>query len=306
MQLAVFILAYPLLWLVSRLPFTFIYLLSDGIYGLLYYVIGYRKKVVRENLALVFPEKSEKERRQIEKKFYHHMCDMFMEMIKTMGISKKEIQKRFTVTNMALLNELEEKGINTMLMLPHYASWEWVVSLNLQIKSKGYGIYQKIQNKYFDRLVRQIRSKFNTTLISTKESRKILKAAKESNELLMVGIISDQSPMVVRAKYWTEFMGIVVPVHVGGEEICKVNDIVPVYLKIRKKQRGYYEGTFKIITENPTEVEDYKITDAFLRETEKSIREAPEYYFWTHKRWKHRDKAPKVLQQQTADEQNAN
>ncbi len=299
MQLAVFILAYPLLWLISRLPFRLIYLLSDGIYGLLYYVIGYRKKVVRENLALVFPEKSEKERLQIEKKFFHHMCDMFMEMIKTMGISKKEIQKRFTVTNMAMLNGLEEKGINTMLMLPHYASWEWVLSLNLQIKSKGYGIYQKIQNKYFDRLVRQIRSKFNTTLISTKESRKILKAAKESNELLMVGIISDQSPMIVRAKYWTEFMGIVVPVHVGGEEICKANDFVPVYLKVRKKKRGYYEGTFKIITENPMQVEDYKITDAFLRETEKSILEAPEYYFWTHKRWKHRNKVPEAFQQET-------
>ncbi len=299
MQLTVFILAYPLLWLVSRLPFKLIYLLSDGIYGLLYYVIGYRKKVVRENLALVFPEKSEKERLQIEKNFFRHMCDMFMEMIKTMGISKKEIQERFTVTNMELLNDLEEKGINTMLMLPHYASWEWVLSLNLQIKSKGYGIYQKIQNKYFDQLVRQIRSKFNTTLISTKESRKILKAAKESKELLMVGIISDQSPMVGRAKYWTDFMGIVVPVHVGGEEICKVNDIIPVYLKVRKKSRGYYEGTFKILSEAPTQVEDYKITDAFLRETEKSIREAPEYYFWTHKRWKHRNKVPKAFQKRS-------
>lgn len=221
------------------------------------------------------------------------MCDMFLEMIKTMGISKTEIQKRFTVTNMDLIDQLEEKGINTMLMLPHYASWEWVLSLNLQIRSKGYGIYQKIQNRYFDGLVRKIRSKYNTELISTRESRKILKAAKKSKELFMVGIISDQSPMVGRAKYWTEFMGIKVPAHVGGEEICKANNIVPVYLKVRKKKRGYYEGSFKILAENPKMVEDYKITDAFLRETEKSIREAPEYYFWTHKRWKHRNKAPK-------------
>ncbi|WP_228236027.1 lysophospholipid acyltransferase family protein [Allomuricauda sp. M10] len=292
MQLLVYILAYPLLWLVSRLPFKIIYFLSDGIYVLLYHVVGYRKKVVRNNLALVFPNKSEEERLAIEKKFYRHMCDMFLEMIKTMGISKKEIQKRFTVTNIEILNNLEDQGINTMLMLPHYASWEWVLSLNLQIKSKGYGIYQKIQNKYFDRLIRKIRGKFNTQLISTKESRKILKAAKESNELLMVGIISDQSPMLGRAKYWTEFMGITVPVHVGGEEICKANNIIPVYLRIRKKKRGYYEGTFKILSENPSEVEDYKITDAFLKETEASIYEAPEYYFWTHKRWKHKNKVP--------------
>jgi len=294
MQLVVYIFVYPLLWLISRLPFKIIYFISDGVYALLYHVIGYRKKVVRNNLALVFPDKAEKERLLIEKKFYKHMCDMFLEMIKTMGISKKEIQKRFTVTNIEVLNGLEDKGINTMLMLPHYASWEWVLSLNLQIKSKGYGIYQKIQNKYFDKLVRNIRGKFNTELISTRESRKILKAAKDSKKLTMVGIISDQSPMVSKAKYWTEFMGITVPAHVGGEEICKTNNFVPVYLKVKKLKRGYYQGTFKVLFEEPTTVPDYEITDAFLRETEKSIREAPEYYFWTHKRWKHKDKAPKI------------
>lgn len=298
MQLVVYILVYPLLWLISRLPFKIIYFISDGVYILLYYFIGYRKKVVRHNLALVFPEKSEKERLLIEKKFFRHMCDIFLEMIKTLGISNKEVQERFTVTNMEVLHELEARGINTMIMLPHYASWEWVVSLNLQIKSKGYGIYQKVQNKYFDQLVRNLRGRFNTQLISTRESRKILKAAKESKELLMVGIISDQSPMVIKAKYWTDFMGIVVPVHVGGEEICKANDIVPVYLKTRKIGRGYYEATVKVLSENPTEVADYKITDVFLRETEKSIREAPEYYFWTHKRWKHKDKVPAEFQQQ--------
>lgn len=297
MQLVVYLLVYPLLWLVSRLPFRALYFLSDGIYNLLYHFIGYRKKVVRDNLELVFPEKSEEERLQLEKKFFRHMCDIFLEMIKTLGISKEEIQKRFSYTNIDLLLNLEKEHKNTMLMLPHYASWEWVLSLNIRIASKGYGIYQKIQNKYFDKLVRRIRGKYNTTLISTRESRKILQLAKESNELLMVGIISDQSPMVSRAKYWTDFMGVVVPVHVGGEEICKTNDIIPVYLKVEKKKRGYYEGTFKILSENPTEVEDYKITDAFLRETEKSIREAPEYYFWTHKRWKHRNKVPKEFQQ---------
>ena len=248
MQLVVYILVYPLLWLISRLPFKVIYFISDGIYVLLYRVIGYRKKVVRNNLKLVFPEKSEKERLVIEKKFFRHMCDIFLEMMKTMGMSKKEIQERFTVTNIELLNGLEKKGINTMLMLPHYASWEWVLSLNLQIISKGYGIYQKVENKYFDKLVRDISGKYNTELISTRESRRILKEAKESKELVMVGIISDQSPMISKAKYWTDFMGVVVPAHVGGEEICKANNFTPVYLKVRKKKRGYYEGTFKILS----------------------------------------------------------
>lgn len=298
MQLIVFILAYPLLWLVSRLPFRILYFISDGVYVLLYHVIGYRKKVVRDNLELVFPEKSEAERLQIEKKFFHHMCDIFLEMIKTLGISTEEMQKRFSFTNIEVIQKLEREHKNTMLMFPHYASWEWVLSLNARIISKGYGIYQKIQNKYFDKMVRDIRSKYGTTLIVTNESRKILREARESNQLLMVGIISDQSPMVNRARYWTQFMGITVPVHVGGEEICKSNNIIPIYLKVKKKKRGYYEGTFKIISENPTEVEDYKITDAFLREAETSIREAPEYYFWTHKRWKHRNKVPKEFQDQ--------
>ena len=305
MQLVVYILVYPLLWLISRLPFKVIYFISDGVHVLLYHIIGYRKKVVRNNLALVFPEKTKEERLLIEKKFFRHMCDIFLEMMKTMGMSKKEIQERFTVTNMKMLNDLEKKGINTMLMLPHYASWEWVLSLNLQIISKGYGIYQKVENKYFDKLVRDIRGKYNTELISTRESRKILEAARKSKDLMMVGIISDQSPMVGRAKYWTDFMGIVVPAHVGGEEICKTNNFVPVYLKVKKLKRGYYEGTFKILTENPREVPDYGITDAFLRETEKSIREAPEYYFWTHKRWKHKDKVPKEFQQEPTESSNA-
>ncbi len=292
MQLAIYILVYPLLWLVSRLPFPTLYAISDGVYLLLYYVIGYRKKVVRNNLALVFPEKSKEERLEIEKKFYRHMCDIFLEMIKTLGISTEEMQRRFSYTNIEVLQNLEAKGKNTMIMLPHYASWEWVLSLNTRITSKGYGIYQKIQNKYFDRLVRGIRSKYGTTLIATKESKKLLKAAKERRELMMVGIISDQSPMVQRARHWTKFMGITVPVHVGGEEICKANDFVPVYLKVRKTGRGLYSSTFIVLAENPTAVEDYKITESFLKHVEESIREAPEYYFWTHKRWKHRDKVP--------------
>ncbi|MEZ4810845.1 MAG: lipid A biosynthesis acyltransferase [Allomuricauda sp.] len=296
MQLAVFILVYPLLWLVSRLPFRILYLLSDGVYVLLYHVVGYRKKVVRNNLKLVFPEKSEAERLHIEKKFFHHMCDIFLEMIKTLGISTKEMQKRFTFTNIEVIQNLEAQHKNTMLMFPHYASWEWALSLNTRIISKGYGIYQKIQNKYFDKLIRDIRSKYGTTLIVTSESRKILKEARESKQLLMVGIISDQSPMVSRARYWAKFMGIMVPVHVGGEEICKANDIVPIYLKVQKKKRGFYEATFKVIAENPGQIGDYKITDAFLKETEASILEAPEYYFWTHKRWKHRSKVPKEFQ----------
>ncbi|WP_422860022.1 lysophospholipid acyltransferase family protein [Flagellimonas sp. S174] len=295
MQFLVFIIAYPLLWLVSRLPFKLLYALSDGVFFLLYYVIGYRKKVVRSNILLVFPEKDIKERLDIEKKFYQHMCDMFLEMIKTMGISTKEAERRYRFTNIELYHQLENEGKNTMIMLPHYASWEWVFSLNSQIKSKGYGIYQKIGNRYFDKLVRDIRSKFGTTLIVTSESRKITKNAKASGELFSLGIISDQSPMASRARHWSKFMDIMVPVHIGGEELAKQYDLAPLHLKVRKVKRGFYEATFIKISDKPKDLPNYKITEIFLSETEKSIIEAPQYYFWTHKRWKHRDKVPEAF-----------
>ncbi|NAY90869.1 lipid A biosynthesis acyltransferase [Muricauda sp. JGD-17] len=296
MQLVVFILVYPLLWLVSRLPFKLLYFISDGLYVLLYHVIGYRKKVVRDNLALVFPEKDEKERIQIEKKFYRHLCDMFLEMAKTLGITNQQMKKRYVFTNVEVIQKLEKDGKNVMIMLPHYASWEWVFSLNPLINSKAYAIYQPIQNKYFDKLVRDIRSKYGTTLIKTYESRKIIADAKKVSKLITVGIISDQSPMLNRARHWAEFMGVLVPIHVGAEEICKMTDMIPVYLKVEKKGRGFYQATFKTLAENPKEVEDYKISEAFMKEVEAAIHAAPEYYFWTHKRWKHRNKAPKEFQ----------
>lgn len=295
MQLAVYLLVYPLLWLVSRLPFGILYLISDAVYLLLYHIIGYRKKVVRANLELVFPQKSAAERLELEKKFFHHMCDIFLEMVKTMGISTEEMQRRYSYTNIEVLHRLEADQRNIMIMLPHYASWEWVLSMNTQVQCKGYGIYQKIQNPYFDKLARSIRSKYGTTLIATHQSKEILKKASKGKERYIVGIISDQSPMVHKAKYWTEFMDILVPVHVGGEEICKTNDLIPVYLKVVKKKRGVYVCTFIPLAEDPRQVPDYQITKRFLNQVEASIREAPEYYFWTHKRWKHRHKVPANL-----------
>ncbi|WP_375324545.1 lysophospholipid acyltransferase family protein [Flagellimonas sp. GZD32] len=300
MQLVVYILVYPLLWLMSRLPFKILYFISDGVYILLYNLIGYRKKVVRNNLALAFPEKSEEERLIIEKKFYKHFCDMFLEMIKTLGITNKQMHERYAFTNVELMQQLEGDGKNVMIMMPHYASWEWVFSLNSMVKSRGYAIYQPIQNKYFDRLVRNIRSKYGTTLIKTYESRKIIAAAKEANDLITVGIVSDQSPMLQRARHWAEFMGVMVPIHVGAEELCKAHGLIPVYLNVKKVGRGYYRATFSILAEKPSEVANYEISEAFMKETEKAIREAPEYYFWTHKRWKHKDKAPEKFQKKAS------
>ena len=292
MQLVVYLLSYPLLWLVSRLPFKILYLISDVVFYIIYHLIGYRKKVVRGNLKLVFPEKTDGEILSIEKKFYRHMCDMFLEMIKTMGISHKELQRRFKFTNLEVLHQLEAKGESVMLMFPHYASWEWVIALDTHIQSKGYAIYQRINNKYFDKLIRDIREKFGTSLITTKETKQFVAQNKRENKLSMYGILSDQSPQPHKAQHWAPFMGIVVPVHTGAETLCKSLALPAVYLKVEKVKRGHYQGTFKLLSDEPKRVKDFEITDAFLKEVENSIHEAPEYYFWTHKRWKHRNKVP--------------
>jgi KDO2-lipid IV(A) lauroyltransferase len=292
MQRLSFLLAYPFLWLISRLPFPMLYLLSDGVFYLVYKLIRYRRKVVRQNLLLVFPDRSEEERHVIERRFYSHLCDMFLEMVKTFGISEKELQKRFTFSNLEVIHGLEAQNKSIMLLAPHYASWEWAFVLDLYVKGEAFAVYQPLNNEYFDRWVRRVRKKFGTTLISTRETRELIAKNKAKGKLSFYGMLSDQSPMIQRAKYWGPFMGITVPMHTGAESLCKKQDIPAIYMKVSKVRRGYYQASFKVLAENPTEIPDFGITDAFFREVENSIREAPEYYFWTHKRWKHRDKVP--------------
>lgn len=288
MRFIIYLLVYPFLWCISMLPFKALYLFSDFIYLIVYYVIGYRKKTVRENLALALPHLSDQERLDIEKKSFRHLCDMFLEMIKTMTISKKEISKRFTFTNLDVYEKLEAQEKSIAMMLAHYASYEWVISMNAYVTYSGFAIYKKIANPYFDTLVRNIRSRFKATLITTKETIPLIIKNKMSNELSIFGFASDQSPKVSSAFHWQKFMGIEVPVHTGAEMLSKKYDMNIIFLKVKKVNRGYYEASFEILSENVNEVPNYEITDKFLKLVEQQIYEAPEYYLWTHKRWKHR------------------
>jgi KDO2-lipid IV(A) lauroyltransferase len=288
MQFLVFIIAYPLLWLISILPFPLFYWFSDFIYFIVYYVIGYRKKTVKENLALAFPHLSDQDRLEIEKKSYHHLCDMFLEMIKTMTISAAEMNKRFVVTNIELVKEFEDKGKSTVLLASHYASWEWLLTINEKTKFKGIGVYKKIANKYFDKLIRDIRSKYNAELVETKDTIPLIAKNQKNGVLTMYGLASDQSPKLNRAFYWDKFMGVEVPVHTGAEMLAKRYDLNVLFVKVKKVKRGFYEATFIPITENPRAIPSFGITIEYLKEVEKQIQEAPEFYFWTHKRWKHR------------------
>lgn len=288
MQLLFFILLYPIFWFISILPFRLLYLLSDGIYLLIYYVLGYRKKTVRNNLALALPHLSDKERIVIEKKSFQHLCDMFLEMIKTMSISKNEIEKRFVLTNMDLYYEEEKKGKSIALMCAHYASYEWVISMNHYINFKGYAIYKRIRNTYFDKLVRDIRSKFKAELITTKETKNVIETNVKNGVLGIYGFASDQSPRPTENMYWYTFMGIETPIHIGAELLAKRYNMNVIYLKVKKVKRGYYEGTFEVLTNEVQSIPDFKLSEQFMDKVAQQILEAPEFYLWTHKRWKHK------------------
>ena len=288
MQFLVYIFLYPFLWCISILPFRVLYLFSDVAYFITYYIFGYRKKTVRENLALALPHLSDKERLIIEKKSFRNLCDIFLEMIKTMSISEKEINKRYVFKNFEVYQELEKKQKSIALFCAHYASYEWAVSINYKTSFQGYAIYKKINNAYFDKLVRDIRSKFKATLITTKETIPTIDKNHQLNKLGLYGFASDQSPRISTVYHWKKFMGIEVPIHTGAEMLAKKYDMNAIFLRTERLKRGYYAATFEMLSENTAIVPDYEITDKFIELVEKQIYEAPEHYLWTHKRWKHR------------------
>lgn len=290
MQLVIYLLLYPLLYIISILPFRLLYAFSDFLYLIIYRVFGYRKKVVRDNLKLVYPDKSEKELKQITKLFYHHLCDMMVESIKSITISAETMRAHFTFKNIELIKELEAKNRSIVLMCAHYGSWEWIFILQTYVSHKGYAVYKQLSNPYFDKLFKRVRAKYNSHLITTKQTIPTLIKSKQNGELTINGFVSDQSPRLSKTHHWGSFMGIDIPVFTGAEMLAKKLDMSVVFFKVKRLKRGYYETTFELMAENPKEYPDYEITDDFLKRVEKQIHEAPQYYLWTHKRWKHRNK----------------
>ncbi len=287
MQLLIFILVYPFLWCISILPFKLLYLLSDFIYLILYKLLGYRISTVRKNLNIALPHLSDEERKEIEIKFYHHFCDTMVEMIKTMSISEKEMAKRFTLDNIELVKEMEAKGKSVSLICAHYASYEWLLVMNKSLSIKGFGIYKKLRNRYFDRMVRKIRGRFGGVLIDSKDAIKCIKENQKKGIQGYYGMVSDQSPKLRRVNHYTKFFGAEVPVFTGAEFLAKGFDMNIMFVKGRKIKRGYYAAEFISLKKDPKDYPNFEIMDEFFALLEDQIREAPEYYLWTHKRFKH-------------------
>ena len=274
----------------SLLPFRLLYIISDGLFIVLYYIFPYRKKIVLENLKNSFPQKSAAEIELIAKNFYRHFCDLMVESIKAFTISKKTLLKRLDSTDTReLMQHFYEKNKSLILVTGNYANWECAaMSIGLFGTQKPLGIYQKLSNKFFDKKMQETRGKYGTQLISTKEVAENFE--KYKNELTMTGFIADQSPGNPKNAHWMTFLNQDTPVAYGTEKYAKQYDMVVLYGKITKVKRGHYRIKYELITENPNELPLNSITELHTKMNEELIQSAPEYWLWTHRRWKHKRK----------------
>jgi KDO2-lipid IV(A) lauroyltransferase len=282
----------PLLIFISWLPFRLLYFISDLFYYILYYGIKYRRKIVRKNLELSKVAKSTKDLIRIEKKFYRHLTDVFFEMFKFYSISPEEMKKRFYIENPEIFYELEKKNKSVMFMTSHYGGFEWFLSINYHVPQLPFAVYTPLSNKSLDSLIKKFRLRHGSKLISRYKAGSYIKKQIKENKLFLYGMAADQSAQIRSITYWKEFLGVKVPVFTGSERIAKQHDIPVVFGKVVKIKRGHYKVVVDLISEFPNEYKDYQITDIYIKKLEKQIREIPEYYYWTHNRFKHKDKAP--------------
>ena len=279
-------LVYGGMWLFSALPFRVLYVLSDFNYLLMYHVGRYRRKVVRENLEKSFPEKTEAERLQIERKFYRYLSDYMLEDLKLLHMSAEDLCQRMIYKNTEQYLELTEKYGGIIVMIPHYANYEWLIGMGSVMKPGDVPVqvYKPLKDKYLNELFKQIRSRFGGYNIPKHSTaREIIKLKREGKNMV-VGLITDQWPSGDR--YWTTFMGQETAFLNGAERIAKIMNFPVFYCELTKTRRGYCEAEFKLMTEAPKETVEGEITDMIAHELEQTIRREPAYWLWSHKRWK--------------------
>ena len=288
MDRLVFLLTYSFLWTVTWLPLRLLYIISDFFYILIYYIIGYRRKIVRNNLENSFPEKSEKEIAGIEKKFYRHLCDSFIEWMYPLHQSAKQMQKRYKANNPELLNDIYKNNKGVVGVLGHYGNWEWLSVLPQSIDHKVWAIHQRLKNRYFNKLINDLRSKYGVNMVGNKESIRTLISESQKGELTFTYFLADQSPHKDKIKYWTTFLNQDTGVFLGPEQIAKKLGMAVIFIDIVKIKRGYYELNFKLLTDTPKETAKFEITELHVRELEKAIRRDPHLWLWSHRRWKYK------------------
>jgi KDO2-lipid IV(A) lauroyltransferase len=248
--------------------------------------------VVRKNLTNSFPDKPEKEIQHIEKKFYRHLCDYFVETIKTLRLSDEEVRKRMKFENLELITELTKNGQPCFACTGHYGNWEWIPSISADLGEKMVSglIYRRLKSVFFDHLFLDIRSRFGALPIEKDSAlRKIIKL-KNDGKTLFVGFLADQRPSKNQDGYWTTFLHQDTLVQTGVERIAHLLKCPVVYLDIAKVKRGYYTGTFSVITMDASKEKDFFVLEQYMRKLEETILKEPAYYLWSHNRWKFKKK----------------
>jgi len=276
---------YGLLYLVSLVPLRVLYILSDALYGLIYYILGYRKKVVFDNLQRAFPEKSAAEIKTIAKKFYHNFIDTFIETIKMISASDRYIQKRVK-GNWEVLNELYKTGRSVQIHLGHTFNWEWgQLVMTALTKFKIIVVYMPIGSKMFERLFLKLRTRTGNVFLPAPDMREAIVPHLSSQYLL--GLVADQCPGNMQTPYWIDFLGRPTPFASGPEKAARNAHLPVVFASIDKPRRGYYHGTVKLACMDAAELPEGELTTMYVRYLESVIRTRPDMWLWSHRRWKH-------------------
>lgn len=276
------------LYLIALTPFWLLYLLSDILFVLLYHVIGYRRKVTQQNLRNSFPEKTDIERAGIERKYYRYLADLMLEIIKMAAISQKQLQRRMVCTNPNWADKYKTAGKSITAVTGHYCNWEWV-SLEFSTHTQLFVIYKTLADGITDRFFLKMRTKFGAIGVPMKQTLKTSLAHK--GEFTVSAFAGDQTPTLATANYFTEFLHQPTAVFLGIEKIAKRIDSVVIFCDMKRIRRGYYEYTMVPLIENAKDTAEYEITQAHVRYLETMICREPQYWLWSHRRWKLKPRA---------------
>lgn len=272
----------------ALLPFRMLYFISDVVFYFVYYIFRYRRKIVSKNLHNSFPEKSDKEIKKIEKRFYKHLCDCLVETVKLLHVSDKEIKKRIKLKNEHLVYEAVEQERPIILFLGHYGNWELVQAMIIMLdRPKVMGaLYKRLHNKVLNRVVLHARSRFNLICIPTNTAYRDILRLKRDNPSFMIGFIADQRPLSGNLKHWTTFMGQPTAYTTGGEIIGSRVNANYLYVECQIVKRGHIVLNYKSMNPDPNDKDEFPYTRLYFRMLEDTIRANPAYWLWSHNRWK--------------------
>lgn len=276
------------IFLIGLIPFRVLYIISDFLRFVLYRVVGYRKKVVEENIRNSFPGLSETEQKKLIKQSYKNIADIFVEGIKGFTISNKQVVARHKFINLEFLTPYKEAGKSVILLPAHYGNWEWGgLSIPLQFDyNQAVVLYKPLSNKFADRMVKKNRSRTGIFMVSIYKTAKLFQIY--APQVSTFFLVADQSPSNVARAYWTTFMGQETAFLPGPERYARLHNLPVIFVDIQRVKRGYYEISFSLITDNPTSLPEGEITARYARKLEEVIRKKPEDWLWSHRRWKHK------------------